>query len=155
MSYPYIARDNKKNVRIKSQELEIIKYLYNSKNWSKVKIAGFFNVEPETIRRNLDPKIRKRRNERQNNYHKKRYAEDEIFRNKAKKFASNWVKMRYKIDPDYRKYRNASNKLYRNKNLDKCHLTSKKYRQDHKEEISLKASLKHYKKRLDRLEKKI
>ena len=155
MSYPCIARDDKKSVKIKSKEIEIIKYLYYSKNWSKTRIAGFFNVEPNTILRNLDPKVNKRRNEWQNDYHKKRYAEDEIFRRKIKEQASKWVRYRYNSDKDYRKYRNFDNKKYRNKNLDKIHLVSKKYRQVHKEEISLKASLKHYKKQLERLEKKI
>jgi len=103
MSYPCIARDNKKSVTIKSEQLEMIKYLFYTKNWSKVRIAGFFNVEPETIRRNLDPKLKKERDEWQKKYHKKRYAENETLRKKIKKVASDFVRTRYKNDAEFRK----------------------------------------------------
>lgn len=151
MKYPRTPRDDKKSVKIKSKDIEIIKDLFYVKKWSKAKIARFFKVQSKTIRRNLDPIADKKHRQWHNNYKKRCYEIDENFRNRAKKLASNYVKNRYNTDLDYRKYRNDDNKLYRNKNLDKIHLVSKKYRQIHKEEIRLKAQIKHYKKRLQKL----
>ncbi len=151
-SYPCIPRDCKKSVKIKSEDREIIKILHDKQKWSINKIAKFFNVQSKTISMNLNPEIRKRRNQHTNDYKKKQYAEDETIRRRAIEQASKWVCVRYKKDNDYRKYRNLDNKKYRNNNSDKIRLISKKYQQDHKYEISLKASIKYYKTKLKKLQ---
>jgi len=155
MSYPHIARDDKKSVKIKSEDREIIKILHDKQKWSINKIAKFFEVQSKTISINLNPEYRKKRNQHTNDYKKKRYAEDETIRKKTKEQASKWVADRYNTDKDFRKYRNLDNKKYRNTNSDKIRIIAKKYQQEHKEEISLKASLKHYKGKLKKLEKKM
>ena len=155
MGYPRIARDDKKSVKIKSKDREIIKILHDKQKWSINKIAKFFEVQPKTISTNLNPEYRKKRIKLSSYHTKKRYAEDETIRNKTIEQASKWVCDRYQKDEEYRKYRNLDNKKYRNKNRDKIRIVSKKYRQKHKEEISLKASIKHYKGKLKKLEKKM
>jgi len=155
MSYPCIARDCKKSVKIKSKDREIIEILHDKQKWSINKIAKFFQVQPKTISVNLNPEIRKRTNQHANDYKKKQYAEDETIRKKAIQQASKWVADRYKKDKDFRKYKNLDNKNYRNRYPNKIYLIGKKYREEHKEAISLKASIKHYKGKLKKLEKKM
>jgi len=60
---PLIPRDEKRSVKIKSEEIENIKEFFHVKKWTMVKIARLYKVHPITIKRILNPEYRKKSHE--------------------------------------------------------------------------------------------
>jgi len=57
---PLIPRDEKKSVKIKTKDIEIIKELFDVKKLTMVAIAKLYSVHSITIKRILNPEFRKR-----------------------------------------------------------------------------------------------
>ncbi len=172
MSYPCIARDDKKSVKIKSGDIEKIMYLHDVEKISLNKIADIFHVNSQTIHKNYNPKINKRRNDHTNNYKKKRYKEDPAFRKKTICGVINSINKRRKIDPEFRQWEKDNYKKYYKKNNKKLNETRrinyasklknpKEHAQDlekrkiiwhnNKKKYSLQRKIKYYKEKLKKI----